>query len=51
MLINALRKDESLNVSLNDCEELNLLKMKESLICLNELNHFITTKKYFFALN
>ena len=28
MLINALRKNESLNVSLNDCKEFNLLKMK-----------------------
>lgn len=43
MLTDALRKDESLNVSLSDCEELNLLKMKESLICLHERHRLTTT--------
>lgn len=48
MLINALRKNESLNVSLNDYEKFNLLKMKESLICLHERHRFITITRYFF---
>lgn len=48
MLTDALKKDESLNVSLSDCEELSLLKVKESLICLHERHRLAATTRYFF---
>lgn len=48
MLTDALRKNESLNVSLSDCEELSLLKVKESLICLHEHHCLAAMTRYFF---
>lgn len=48
MLTDALKKDESLNVSLSDCEELSLLKVKELLICLHEHHRLAATTRYFF---
>ncbi len=48
VLANALGKGESLDVSLGDYGELNLLKMKESLICLHGRHRLATTTRYFF---